>query len=444
MSTRRSSVRSTRPERQAVRRRDGRRPTTRRADRRAPTHERFRHRLRRQLRTAARRAAHPTPPNSRRSWAPSPPRCSPCSRRSPRTSPCTTPGTARVPSQTFCNRSFFHASTSHGFVTNKRRRRVLANGSTHRPSPTIFNRLEDAGISVAHLLRRAPARLVHRGAARTGAREVLAHRPLRDHERSSTPTPRRRTARLRVHRAAHDLQPQRLPSAGRQAARERRRRNRSRRQRDVRRQGGRGADPPRSTPPSSRAPSHRRFERTEHDAAHHLRRARRLYDHVPPPAATPPDVDETAGEMGFRFDRLGCRVPAIAVSAYTRAGTRDQRRVAPRGRHRDAREAARAEAAHPARRRGERHVLGGEPRRPAASADVAVDDPAVHPARTRSPTPRIPGHAHKDKPLSPPARGLLGLLIAKYGRADEQEPETYADAYELLHRYGIGLFGAPR
>ena len=25
------------------------------------------------------------------------------------------------------------------------------------------------------------------------------------------------------------------------------------------------------------------------------------YDHVPPPAATPPDVDETAGEMGFTF-----------------------------------------------------------------------------------------------------------------------------------------------
>ena len=52
-----------------------------------------------------------------------------------------------------------------------------------------------------------------------------------------------------------------------------------------------------------------------------------------------------------------------------------------------------------------------------------------------------PGHAHKDKPLSPPARGLLGLLLAKYGSPDDQEPETYADAYELLHRYGVGLFG---
>lgn len=42
------------------------------------------------------------------------------------------------------------------------------------------------------------------------------------------------------------------------------------------------------------------------------------YDHVPPPDATPPD-DSGPGEVGFEFDRLGCRVPAIAVSAYTRA-----------------------------------------------------------------------------------------------------------------------------
>ena len=34
--------------------------------------------------------------------------------------------------------------------------------------------------------------------------------------------------------------------------------------------------------------------------------------------------------------------------------------------------------------------------------------------------------AHKDKPLSPPGRGLLGLLLARYGRGDSEEPETYA------------------
>jgi Phosphoesterase family len=41
----------------------------------------------------------------------------------------------------------------------------------------------------------------------------------------------------------------------------------------------------------------------------------RLY-HVPPPAAPPPDPAAPAGQLGFRFDRSGVRVPAIAVSAW--------------------------------------------------------------------------------------------------------------------------------
>ena len=53
---------------------------------------------------------------------------------------------AGVPSQTFCNRSFFHASTSHGFVTNQ------AGGGYRKwldapAAPTVFNRLEDEKVS---------------------------------------------------------------------------------------------------------------------------------------------------------------------------------------------------------------------------------------------------------------------------------------------------------
>src|SRR6185437_4148612 len=44
------------------------------------------------------------------------------------------------------------------------------------------------------------------------------------------------------------------------------------------------------------------------------------YDHVPPPAAVPPGPQPDP-EMGFAFDRLGVRVPAIAISAWTKAGT---------------------------------------------------------------------------------------------------------------------------
>jgi phospholipase C len=43
-----------------------------------------------------------------------------------------------------------------------------------------------------------------------------------------------------------------------------------------------------------------------------------LYDHVPPPPACPPDARLAAATDGFGFDRLGFRVPFIAVSPYAR------------------------------------------------------------------------------------------------------------------------------
>jgi phospholipase C len=56
------------------------------------------------------------------------------------------------------------------------------------------------------------------------------------------------------------------------------------------------------------------------------------YDHVPPPTAKECDVAiapddkiipaDQPGGAGFRFDRLGPRVPAIVISAYTKAETR--------------------------------------------------------------------------------------------------------------------------
>lgn len=40
------------------------------------------------------------------------------------------------------------------------------------------------------------------------------------------------------------------------------------------------------------------------------------YDHVAPPAAPPPNSAAPAGQMGFTFNRSGQRVPAIAISAW--------------------------------------------------------------------------------------------------------------------------------
>lgn len=45
-----------------------------------------------------------------------------------------------------------------------------------------------------------------------------------------------------------------------------------------------------------------------------------LYDHVPPPAAVPPD-DHKSIDPPFAFDRLGVRVPAVLVSPYIAPGT---------------------------------------------------------------------------------------------------------------------------
>jgi phospholipase C len=50
---------------------------------------------------------------------------------------------ADVPSQTFTNRSFFHAATSSGLLVNA----PYANFPTHNIAATLFNRLEAHGLT---------------------------------------------------------------------------------------------------------------------------------------------------------------------------------------------------------------------------------------------------------------------------------------------------------
>jgi phospholipase C len=45
------------------------------------------------------------------------------------------------------------------------------------------------------------------------------------------------------------------------------------------------------------------------------------YDHVPPGPVPPPDPASVHGELGFRFDRSGYRVPAIIVSPWVASGS---------------------------------------------------------------------------------------------------------------------------
>jgi phospholipase C len=165
------------------------------------------------------------------------------------------------------------------------------------------------------------------------------------------------------------------------------------------------------------------------------------YDHVPPPSATPPTVDAEPGEMGFTFDRLGCRVPAIAVSAYTRGGTIIHDEM-----HHGSVIAtlARLHGLRPLTRRD----AGANDLFAAVNLELPRDPrtwPDVHPMYL-PPNPQADesidpsASPHKDKPLSPPGRGLVGLLLAKYGGDGHAEPETFEQAYTLLRRHGLGLF----
>jgi len=346
---------------------------------------------------------------------------------------------AAVPSQTYCNRSFFHASTSHGFVTNKH------GGGYDKwldaaQRPTIFNRLEEAGIawkvyfdemqlvSLTGILH-APVLEEHwrtgrfghmsefyedAAAGRLPAYAFIEPRMVYDHNDFHPPFGALRESRVDgsevVDSAVSDVR------AGEKLVA------------DVY-----NAVKASATPDGSNAMNTLLLITFDEHGG--------TYDHVPPPAATPPVADDAPGEMGFAFDRLGVRVPTIAISAYTRAGTiiHDEMHHA-------------AVVATLTRLHGLRPLT----RRDAEARDlfsiVNLDTPrdpsswpVVHPMYVP------PNHAedelsdlkdgpHKDKPLSPPGRGLLGLLLARYGTSSSPEPETYADAYEVLQRHGLGLF----
>lgn len=346
---------------------------------------------------------------------------------------------AAVPSQTYCNRSFFHASTSHGFVTNK------DGGGYDKwldapPTPTIFNRLEEAGISwkiyfdelqLVSLtgMMHAPVLEKYWRTGRFGHMSEFFD----DAESGSLPAYAFIEPRLVYnHNDFH-------PPVG----------------------ALRGSDVEGEPVIDSAISDVRAGEKLIADVYDAIRTSSNpegshalntlllitfdehggTYDHVAPPAATPPVADDVPGEMGFGFDRLGLRVPAIAVSAYTRAGTIVHDRL-----HHGAVIATLSRL----------HGLRPLTRRDADAPDLfpvvnltTPRDPAtwptvhamyVPPNPDESTVDQLKDGAHKDKPLSPPGRGLLGLLLARYGPPNAPEPRTYAEAYETLQKHGLGLF----
>jgi phospholipase C len=340
-----------------------------------------------------------------------------------------------VPSQTFCNRSFFNASTSSGFVTNdggpdgylKWERNI---------APTVFNRIEEAGISWAVYFDEsqvvsltgfinAPAlqpfwktrfrtmAQFHEDAAagRLPAYSFVEPRLIFDHNDMHPPVPS-------FELMGEDGQPIVVGAiddvrAGEKLLHE------------VYTSIRTGASPTGSNVMNTML----LVTFDEHGGT---------YDHVVPPPAVPPGP-LTDPEMGFTFDRLGLRVPAIAISAWTKAGTIIHDEM-----HHGSAIATLCRKYNlkplTARDENARDLTNAfnltEPRQP---WDWPETTPQYVPPNPEARGPFIGATANA--PLTPPALSLLGMLAAKFGAPTDIRPKTFGDAYEMLQRLGRGLFG---
>jgi phospholipase C len=210
-----------------------------------------------------------------------------------------------VPSQTFANRSFFHAGTSSGYVVNMS---PPSSFPIHNTAETIFERLESNGLTwrvycdpPSHIsltgIIHAP-RLVDRFATHFFTTDQF----LQDAANGDLPTysfiePNLLYGHNDMHPAFDALFPDMTldpPSAL---------------------LGGeallakiytavRSASSPRG---SNAYNTLLMVNFDEHGGT---------YDHVPPPPVLPPDPAAPARQLGFAFDRSGVRVPAIAISAW--------------------------------------------------------------------------------------------------------------------------------
>jgi len=210
-----------------------------------------------------------------------------------------------VPSQTFANRSFFHAAASSGYVVNMS---PADSFPVHNTAETIFERLEASGLTwrvycdpPSHI---SLTGLIHapRLLGRFDSNFFTTDQFLEDAASGQLPTysfiePNLLYGHNDMHPAFDALYP------------------------------GVGFDPPSSllggeallakiydAVRSSATPGGSNAYNTllmvnfdEHGGT---------YDHVPPPPAPSPVPSAPIGQLGFGFDRSGVRVPAIAISAW--------------------------------------------------------------------------------------------------------------------------------
>lgn len=337
-----------------------------------------------------------------------------------------------VPSQTFCNRSFFHSSTSSGFVVNKGKSGYLKWPELNR-GQTIFNRLHEKNIPWAVYFDESQF------VSLTGVIHWSVLKPFwktnfrtmkqfwKDVEAGTLPAYSFIEPRLFFNN--NDMHPP-VPSgtftvdgkkvdiggfsdvrAGEQLLHE------------VYTAIRKSASPTGSNAMNTML----LVTFDEHGGT---------YDHVPPPVATPPEGLVNL-EMNFKFDRLGVRVPAIAISAYTKAGT-----VIHDEMHHAAVIATLCEkyGLEPltARDRGARTISNAIN---LTEARPVTDWPQTTPQYVPpNPNAHSPFSVEADKaPLGSLAEAALGILAEYFGIP---APKTVGVARKLLQEVGQGLFGS--
>ncbi|MEP7060935.1 MAG: alkaline phosphatase family protein [Betaproteobacteria bacterium] len=317
-----------------------------------------------------------------------------------------------MPTQTIPNRSFFHASASSGFVVNEPYPKWLGNNA-----PTIFNRLSDAGISwrvyydesqivpltaLLHGLMLTPYFRTnfytmpefYQDAANGTLPAYAFVEPRMLYNNSDYHPPAPLSPSLGVggwsdarvaDQLVHDIYTAVKSSA--------------------------------STTGSSAMNTLLLLTFDEHG---------NCFDHVAPPPATPPDNPQFEGELGFLFNRLGVRVPAIAISAYTEANTVVNRPI-----HHGAL----------VRTLCEKHNLHFLTERDRNAPDLsdAINlteprDPSTWPVPIPRPAGLHPPGRLEDRPPNDLEKTIVGLTIARFSPQPGATPmpQTVGEAQTLL------------
>lgn len=205
-----------------------------------------------------------------------------------------------VPSQTYCNRSFFHAASSSGFLVNS----PFTNWVFHNTAKTIFDSLTE---------NKRSWMVAYDADDVVVATRFINHPTMKKYSRFSDHF-------NDMHHFYDIVERGELP--------------------DYTFVQPRFVIDTNSYHPDKGAPAIRRGEVLVNDVYQAIRNSSNAkgsnylntlliitfdeggtcFDHVPPPGAKPPD-DGYTGEYGFQFDRLGQRIPTILVSPWLQAGT---------------------------------------------------------------------------------------------------------------------------